>query len=104
MPVFFKKTSYRLGLEGLKFPKVKFLGFCQKSYSFIYVFLFQHKSANVFLTFCKNNMFVKNLVHDLWSKGLKTNQNVGFFKLQYLTKNLRYEAGFLDMTRGPRKH
>ena len=67
-------------------------------------FLFQHKSANVFLTFCKNNMFVKNLVHDLWSKGLKTNQNVGFFKLQYLTKNLRYEAGFLDMTRGPRKH
>ena len=31
-------------------------------------------------------------------------QNAGFFKLQYLTKNLRYEVEFLDMTRGLRKH
>ena len=30
-------------------------------------------------------------------------QNAGFFKLQYLTKNLRYEVEFLDMARGPRK-
>ena len=31
-------------------------------------------------------------------------QNVGLFKPQYLTKNLRDEVEFLDMTRGPRKH
>ena len=31
-------------------------------------------------------------------------QNAGFFKPQYLTKNVRYEVGFLDMIRGPRKH
>ena len=31
-------------------------------------------------------------------------QNAGFFKPQYLTKNLRYEVEFLDMIRGPRKH
>ena len=34
----------------------------------------------------------------------KANQKAGFFKLQYLTKNLRYEIKFLDMTRGPTKH
>ena len=49
-------------------------------------------------------MFAKNLVLDLWSKNQKTNQNAGFLKLQYLTKNLSYEVGFLDMTRGPGKH
>ena len=36
----------------------------------------------VCLTFCKNNMFAKNLVLELWSKNLKTNENAGFFKLQ----------------------
>ena len=49
-------------------------------------------------------MLAKNLVIDLWSKNLKTNQNAGLVKLQYITKNLRYEVVFLDMTRGPRKH
>ena len=49
-------------------------------------------------------MFAKNLVFDLWSKNLKTNQAAGFFKLQYLTINLRSEVDFLDMTIGPRKH
>ena len=31
-------------------------------------------------------------------------QNEGFFKPQYLTKNLSYEVEFLDMIRGARKH
>ena len=104
---FLKKTSDRLGLDDLKSPKVRFLGFCrQNTYPFRYAFLIQHESQCFlfFLTFYKNNMFAKNLVLDLWSKNLKTNQNAGFFKLQYLTKNLRYEVKFLDMTRGPRKH
>ena len=39
----------------------------------------------------------------MFAKNLKTNQNAGCFKLQYLTKNLRYEVEFLDMARGPRK-
>ena len=101
---FFKKTSDRLDLEGLKCPKVRFLGFWQKSYPFRYAFLIQHESANVFWTFCKNKMFAKILVYDSWSKTLKTNQNAGFFKLQDLTKTLNYEVEFLDMTRGPRKY
>ena len=46
----------------------------------------------------------KNLVLDLWSENLKTNQNARFFKLQYLTKTLSCEVEFFDMTRGPRKH
>ena len=46
-------------------------------------------------------MFGKNLVLQLWSKNLWTNQNAGFFKLEYLTNKLRYEAEFLDVTRGP---
>ena len=33
---------------------------------------------------------------------LQTNQNAGFFKPQYLTKNVRYEVELLDMIRGPR--
>ena len=45
-------------------------------------------------------MFGKNLVLELWSKSLKTNQNEGFFKLQYFTNRLRYEDEFLDNNRG----
>ena len=40
----------------------------------------------------------------VWCKNLETNQNAVFFKLQYLTKNLRCEVEFLDMARGPRKY
>ena len=45
-------------------------------------------------------MFWKNLHFDLWSKNVKTNQNSKIFKLQYLKNTLRYEAEFLDVTRG----
>ena len=45
-------------------------------------------------------MFWINLLLQL-SKNLIANQNAGFFKLEYLTKKLRYEVEFLDVTRGP---
>ena len=56
-----------------------------------------------FLYFLQKQHIHKNLVLELWSKNLKTNQNTGFFKPQYLRKNLRYEVEFLDRIRGPRK-
>ena len=56
------------------------------------------------LYFLQKQHVSKNLVLELWTKNLKTNQNAGFFKPQYLTKNLRYEVEFLDMIKGPRKH
>ena len=31
-------------------------------------------------------------------------ENAGFFKPQYLIKNLRYEVEILDMVRDPRKY
>ena len=52
----------------------------------------------------KKQHVCKNLVLELWSKNLKTNQNAGFFKPQYLTKNLKYQVELLDMISGPRKH
>ena len=45
-------------------------------------------------------MLGKNLFFELWSKGLKTNQNTGFFKVQYLTDKLCYEVYFWDVVRG----
>ena len=89
IPVFERKFRW-VSYGGLK----KFLGFQQKSYPFRYAFLLQYKSANGFMAFCKNKMFVKNLVLELWSKNLKTNQNGGSFKLQCPTKNLRYNFGY----------
>ena len=66
----------------------------------MYAFLLQHESFNGLLMFCKNNMFGKNLVLELWAKILKANQNAGFFKLEYLKNKLRYEVEFLYVTRG----
>ena len=58
-PSLWEKSSDRLDLEGLKTPKVRFLGFSRKSYPFRYAFLLQHERVYVFMTFCKNNMFTK---------------------------------------------
>ena len=46
-------------------------------------------------------MFGKNLVLQLWSKHFKTNQNPGFFKLKYLTNELKYEVEIVYVTRDP---
>ena len=61
--------------------------------------LLQYKMPMVFFTFCISSTFSKNLALELWSKNLKTNQNAGFFKLQYVC-----EVEFFVMSRGPRKH
>ena len=91
-----------MDLEGSKSPKNEVFRAVKKSYplGYIYAFLLQYESVNGILTFCKNKIFGKNLVLELWSKNLWTNQNAGFFKLEYLTNELRYEAKFLDVTRG----
>ena len=60
----------------------------------MYVFLLPHDRVNGLLTFCKNNMFGKTLVLDLWFKNLKVGRNAGFFKLEYLKNRLRYEVEF----------
>ena len=44
-------------------------------------------------------MLGKNLVLER-SANLKTNQNTGFFKLQYLTNKLGYEVEYGNITRG----
>ena len=100
-PGFRKKSSD--GLEGLKklqkWPKNEIYTVFSKILSIqICFFLLQHKSTNVILTFCKKNMFGKNLVLELWPKYLKNNQNAEFFKLQYRTKNLKYKVELLDVT------
>ena len=37
----------------------------------------------------------------IWSKNLLTNQNAAFFKLQYITNELRYEVEFFYLIRHP---
>ena len=85
-----------MGSEGSKSSKHEAFRILAKNAirSDIYAFLLQKKSVNCLSTFCKNNMFGKNLVVELWSKNLKANQNTGFFKLEYLTNKLRYEVEF----------
>ena len=96
-----------MDLEGSKSPKYEVFRAVKKSYPlgcrkvFENVFLLQYESANGILTSSKNKMFGKNLVLQLWSKNIWTNQNAGFFKLEYLSNKLRYEAEFLDLTRSP---
>ena len=60
-----------LGLEGLKVPKIRFLGFWQKSYPFRYAFLLQHEVPMFFLYFLPKQHVCKNLVLELWSKNLR---------------------------------
>ena len=68
----------------------------------MYFFYLNMKNTIDILTFCKNCLSEKNLVLGL-SKNLQTNQNSGFFKLQYILKELRYEAEFLYVVRHPLK-
>ena len=57
---FLKISLDGLSLEGLEVPKVRFLGFWQKSCPFRYAFLLQHELPMFFFyTFCQNNMFAK---------------------------------------------
>ena len=62
------------------------------------LFYFITKVPMLFLTF---DMFAKIWFLSYGPKTSKSNQNAGFFKLQYL---LGYEVEYLDMTSGSRKH
>ena len=73
-----------MDLEGSKNPQNEVFRVVKKyPLGYIYAFLLQYESVNGILTFSKNKMFGKNLVLQLWSKNLWTNQNPGFFKLEY---------------------
>ena len=83
-----KSPTQGLGLQGFskksqKQPENRIFGVLAKIPTIqIYTFLLQYEISNGLLTFCKNNMFWKNVLLELWSKNLKTNQIAGFFKLQ----------------------
>ena len=91
-----------MDLRGSKSLKNEVSRAIRKPYplGYIYAFLLQYESVNGILTFSKNKMFGKNLVLQLWSKNLWTNQKAVFFKLEYLKNKLRYDTEFLDVTRG----
>ena len=74
-----------MALEGSKNPKNEVFRVVKKYYplGYIYAFLLQYETVNGILTFSKNKMFGKNLVLQLWSRNLWTNQNPEFFKLEY---------------------
>ena len=67
---FWRKVQ--MGSEASKSPKYESLGALAKNFiqSDIYFFL-QYESVKSLLIFCKNNMFEKNVVLELWSKNLK---------------------------------
>ena len=81
---FFHEVSHRkvsdgsqylqISLEGLKVPKIRFLGFWQKSYPFRYAFLFLHELPMFFLYFLSKQHVCKNLILELWSKNLRVSE------------------------------
>ena len=83
-PIFEKVPS---GQEG---PKIRLRGFGQKYNPFICTFFTWIWKYYWYLTFCNNHMSGKNMVLRLWSWNHFTNQNVGFFKLQYVKNVLRW--------------
>ena len=89
IPIFANKFR-GLGLEGLKVPKIRFLGFWQKSYPFTYTFLLQYEVPMFFFTFYQNNMFAI-----IWflSYDPKTSE-CRIFTPQYLTKNWGIKLNF----------
>ena len=95
-PIFWKNVP--MGQEGPKrvktVPKISFFGFWHKSSQLMGTFLLEYESRNGRLTFFKDRISGKNLVGELWSKILQTNQNAIFFKLEYLTNESRNEVKF----------
>ena len=89
-----------IGQKSPESPKMRLLEFWQKSNLLIFTFSHEYESTSDRLTFCKTCM-PENLVLELWSKNLQTNQNAGFFKLQYLTNVLSCDVEFLYAVRNP---
>ena len=75
-------------------PKNDFLGFGKNLIHSCLLFLLEYVNNNDPLTLCKICMSGKNLILELYSKNLQTDQIVGFFKLQYLTNGVRYAVEF----------
>ena len=69
----------------------------------IYFFLLGYENTDGFVTFCANHMPGENLVFELGSKNLQTNQNSGIFKAHYLRKDLRHEVELLYVIKHPQK-
>ena len=78
-----------MGSRGTKSPHKIFRILAKILSTQIYNLFCFNTGVSMVLTFCKNNMFQKNLVLELWSKNLKANQNAGFSKLEYLTNKLK---------------
>lgn len=72
-----------------------FVIFAEIYYFNQYFLYFNMKVIMAFQLFAKAAYLVKDLVLEFWSKNLKTNQNAGFIKLQYLTNEWSYEVEFL---------
>lgn len=72
-----------------------FVIFAEIYYINQYFLYFNMKVIMAFQLFAKAAYLVKDLVLEFWSKNLKTNQNAGFIKLQYLTNEWSYEVEFL---------
>ena len=73
-----------------KMGKKVVLGDLRKILSiYVYLFLLEYENSIGILTFCRN------LVLEFYSKNTYTDQNEGFFKLQYLKNELSYEVEFL---------
>ena len=99
---FFEKKSWRVRrtLKVQKQPRNGVLELLIKMQSnHVSTFLIEYQSTNALLTFCRNSMRGKNVVLELEPKNLWTNQNAGFFQLQYLTNKLRCEAELLYLIR-----
>lgn len=75
-----------------KTQKLYFQDFEENLLHLYVLFLLEYGNTNGFLAFCKNEMSGKNVVLELWSKNLWSNQNAGVFKIQYLTNKLNYEV------------
>ena len=95
-PIFWKNVpmSQEIPKRPKTAPKMSFFWFWHKSNKFIYTFVLEYESVNGYLTFSKDRISVKNLVHELWSKNLQTNQNARFFKLELLANKLRHKVKF----------
>ena len=67
------------------------------------LFSLQYEGSNGLLTFWKIHIFEKNVVFESWSKNFFIYQDAGFFKLQYLTNELKCKAELLYVARHPLK-
>ena len=56
----------KMNKNGRKSPKKKVFKFLGKKIPLIYAFFLQHDSINDLSTFCKSEIFGRNLVFELW--------------------------------------